>query len=148
LLCIGNPARGDDGLGPAFGERFEAMGLSGVTVDSCYQLSVEDAVDVAEHDTTVFVDADASCAPPFRVVRVAPATEATFTTHFVSPGEVLGLAKQCFGASGEAWLVGVRGYVFEPFVLALSEGAKANLEEAVKAVAEMVRNRSFHQVGG
>ena len=54
---FGNPARGDDGLGPALIERLDALALEGVTTDSDYQLTIEDAALVAEHDVVVFVDA-------------------------------------------------------------------------------------------
>jgi hypothetical protein len=44
-------------LGPAAAEELERMAFDGVTVDANYQLTVEDAQSVAEHDVVVFVDA-------------------------------------------------------------------------------------------
>ena len=57
LIGYGNPAREDDGLGPAAAQAIEKLGIEGVSVDSNYQLTVEDAASAAHHDVVVFVDA-------------------------------------------------------------------------------------------
>ena len=65
LFGYGNPGRLDDGLGPAFIEAFEGRDLENVTLDADYQLTVEDAAAVAEHDVAIFVDASVNGAEPF-----------------------------------------------------------------------------------
>jgi hydrogenase maturation protease len=57
LLGYGNPGRLDDGLGSELAARVQALGLPGVTVDSDYQLCLEDAEAVSRHDVVVFADA-------------------------------------------------------------------------------------------
>src|SRR3989339_2081336 len=57
VICYGNPAREDDAIGPSIAEDLEKLNLSGIAVDSDYQLTVEDAALVAEHDVVIFVDA-------------------------------------------------------------------------------------------
>jgi hydrogenase maturation protease len=145
VIGIGNPARGDDGIGPALAAVLEASGLPGLTVDAAYQLSVEDAYDVAQADVVVFADADLSCAPPFRLTRVEPAPGDGFTSHSCTPGAVLALARERFDARCEAWLLGVRGYEFEPFVESLSDGARTNLAPAVDAIGAMIRSGCFEE---
>ena len=58
LIGYGNPGRLDDGLGPAFAKAVEALHTPGVTVEANYQLAVEDAHAVAQHEIVVFADAD------------------------------------------------------------------------------------------
>jgi hypothetical protein len=43
MLAWGNPGRLDDGLGPALADVAVTWGLTQLTVDSDYQLQVEDA---------------------------------------------------------------------------------------------------------
>ena len=49
LIGFGNPGRLDDGLGPALADAIEKLALPGVTVESNYQLTVEDAAEIAKH---------------------------------------------------------------------------------------------------
>ncbi|MCU0727503.1 MAG: hydrogenase maturation protease, partial [Planctomycetes bacterium] len=65
LIGFGNPGRRDDGLGPAVAQAVEGWGIPGVTVESDYQLHVEDAAAVSEHDAVIFADAAAAGPEPF-----------------------------------------------------------------------------------
>ncbi|VGO14536.1 hypothetical protein PDESU_03099 [Pontiella desulfatans] len=69
VIGYGNPGRLDDGLGPAFAERIQGLGLSGVTVESNYQLNIEDAELVSRYDTVVFADASVDAAGSARTLR-------------------------------------------------------------------------------
>ena len=144
ILAWGNPGRGDDGLGPAFAGLLAAYAAPGLTVDSDYQLQVEDAAEIARHDRVLFVDADRAGEGPFRFRRLAPtAGVPSFTTHSVAPGELLALARGLFGAAPEAWLMGIRGYRFDEFVEELSAPARANLAAAVGFVREAIHDGVF-----
>ena len=46
----GNPARGDDGLGPAMAAALEDLDIPGITIESNYQLVIEDTVALSEHE--------------------------------------------------------------------------------------------------
>lgn len=131
LIGYGNPGRLDDGLGPAVAESVAAMRLPGVTVDSGYQLNVEDAESIARHDVVVFADAaDRGRRVSFR--RLAAVEDGSFTTHSVSPEQALGLARKLFGARTQAYVLAIRGYEFNEYEERLSERARANLAEAVR----------------
>ncbi len=129
VIGYGNPGRLDDGLGPALAEALEEFERPGVTVDADYQLTVEDAAAVADHDVVIFVDAAVTGREPFFVERVTPRADLGFTTHDVDPATVLGLARDLFGATARGYTVGIRGYEFNEFGEKLSERARANLEE-------------------
>ncbi len=143
VLAVGNPARADDGLGPALAEALERLALPGVTVQAGYQFDAEDAWLVARHPIVVFVDAAAEGPAPFAFARVEPAADTSFTTHGLTPGIVLGLARDCFGWQGEGWILGIRGVSFEPFVERLTGEASAHLEAALAFLAEGLRSGTF-----
>ncbi len=140
---FGNPGRLDDGLGPAFIDALEAAPPSGVTLDSDYQLNVEDANLVAVHDLVVFVDAAVSGPEPYSFRPVEPQTELSFSTHSVSPAGVLGLARDTFGRCPRAFVLGIRGYAFNEFGEALSAKAQLNLRAALDFFLELLRDENF-----
>ena len=148
LVGYGNPGRLDDGLGPALARAVEAMDLPGLTVEADYQLTVEDAARVAEHDIVVFADADTSGAEPFAVrrIRAAESDRVSFSTHSIRPEGVLALARTLFDAEPEAYLMGIRGYEFNAFGEGLSDAARANLGRAIAYVEEAVGQGSFREV--
>ncbi len=84
-----------------------------------YQLNIEDAIEVAEHDVVWFVDASRTGAAPFTVNEITPAATLEFTSHLVRPEAILAMARQYYGGAPHAFLLGVRGYEFE-FVEALT----------------------------
>ena len=145
LLGYGNPGRCDDALGPALAEAIEKMGIPGVVVDSDYQLVVEDAHAVAHCDVAIFADADATGPEPFSFRRVEPTDDRIvgFSTHSVSPTEVVTLAREMFGAKAVAFVLGIRGYMFEEFGERLSDKARENLAAATTFIAQELRNGTF-----
>lgn len=143
VIGYGNPGRLDDGLGPALAQRLEALGLPGVAVEADYQLTVEDAYDVAQHDVVVFADATTEGEAAFTFRRLQPAAGVTFSSHSVSPGSVLRLAADSFGATTEGYVLAVRGYEFNEFGERLSAPAEANLEAALAFITEALREGRF-----
>ena len=138
VLGYGNPGRQDDGLGPAAAERIDALRWPHVTAYDNYQLNIEDAVEVAEHDVIWFVDASRTGAAPFTVEAIAPAATLEFTSHLVRPEAILAMARQYYGGAPHAFLLGVRGYAFE-FVEALTPAASDNLRLAVEMLEKRLR---------
>jgi hydrogenase maturation protease len=138
VLGYGNPGRQDDGLGPAVAAAIDALGWPNVTAYDNYQLNIEDAVDVAAHEIVWFVDAARSGSSPLAVTELAPAPAIGFTSHIVPPEAILAIARQCYGATPQAFLLGIRGYGFE-FVEALTAGAADNLRAAVALLTDRIR---------
>lgn len=147
VIGYGNPGRLDDGLGPALAEMLARRGLPGVTVDADYQLTVEDAAAVAEHDLVVFADAAVSGTAPFWVRRVTPEARWTFTTHSVAPESVLGMAREMFGATAPGYALGIRGYAFDEYGEGLTPQAKANLDAAAAYLELALQNGDLREVG-
>ena len=142
VLVIGfrNPGRLDDGLGPAVAAALEPLELPGVTVDSDYQLTVEDAATMQEFDAVLFVDAAVCGTEPFYVAEVQPRdTQVSFSTHSIDPRGVMTLARDLFQASPKAYIVGIRGYEFNEFGERLSEDAQANLQAAREFLVDVLK---------
>jgi hydrogenase maturation protease len=132
FLCYGNPARLDDGLGPAFGEAMEKIAPPGVNVEADYQLMLEDVKTASEHDLVIFVDASVSGDLPFSLRPVRPRGTLTFSSHSLEPEHVLSLAEGLFGRKPEGYAFGIRGYVFDDFGEQLSTDAQTNLASALQ----------------
>jgi len=146
IYGYGNPGRLDDGLGPAFADAFETMHLKGVTVDSNYQLSIEDAAAVQEHNVVIFADADTAGAGPFFFKRIEPKAEISFSTHSVKPEALLALAQEYLGSAPvEGYLLGIRGYEFNEFGEKISDMAKQNLQAAVEFVQKVLQEQNFSE---
>ncbi|MBZ0267839.1 hydrogenase maturation protease [bacterium] len=147
----GNPGRRDDGLGPALADRLDGSGAppggEGVTVERAYQLQVEDAALVAEHDVVVFVDAHRSCPAPFEMQRLVPRGSVRFSTHSMAPQDVLAFAREQLGCRTEGFLLGIRGYEFDEYGEGLSRKATENLAAAVEVLRGWLRDGSLAKDG-
>ena len=147
LIGYGNPGRLDDGLGPALAKAVEQLDLPRVTVDADYQLTVEDAADVAKYDVVIFADADTTGPEPFRVKRIeAGVGHLSFSSHSASPQDVLSLARELFNAEPAGYILGIRGYKFNEFGERLTGKARENLAAAVAYVEAAVREGIFREV--
>ena len=141
----GNPGRLDDGLGPALVRELAGRGVE-ATLETAYQLQVEDAALVAEHGVVVFADADAACAAPFELRPLSPRASTAFSTHSVAPDAVLGLAQEHFGGPVAGFVLGIRGYEFDDYGEKLSPGARANLAAAADYMCRALRDGSLQAV--
>ena len=138
VLGYGNPGRQDDGLGAAAVAEIETLNWPNVTAYDNYQLCIEDAIDVAEHDVVWFVDASRVGASPFAVTELSRATSVEFTSHLVRPEAILAMAEQYYNSTPCAYLLAIRGYEFE-FIEALTPRATDNLRLAVDALVHQIR---------
>lgn len=147
-IGYGNPGRLDDGLGPAMAEMLEALALPGVTVDADYQLTVEDAAAVAQHDAVVFMDAAVTGPEPFSFQRVVPddRSAVTWSSHSLEPAMLMALARDLFGAGAEGFVLAVRGYEFDDFGERLCDRARDNLAAALQFLVPVLRDRRLGAV--
>jgi len=145
VFGYGNPGRQDDGLGPAAAAGIEALGWPDVTAMDNYQLSIEDAVDIAAHDVVWFVDAARVGAAPFSVTRLTPAATYEFTSHLIRPEAILALADRCYGRTPKAFLLAIRGYEFA-FIEAITPQAEQNLKSALGALSILIRTAQMEVV--
>ncbi|MCC7390660.1 MAG: hydrogenase maturation protease [Phycisphaerales bacterium] len=138
VIGYGNPGRGDDGIGPAMIDRLDREAIAGVRTISAFQLQVEHAAELATAARAVFIDASLD-GPPCDLRRVEPEPTTSFSTHSVSPGQVLALARDVFGWTGEALVLAVRGEVFDQFLEQLSPAAEAAMEAALRLLVPILR---------
>ena len=130
LIAYGNPARGDDGLGPAFSDWAAGAGFAGLSVRERFQLSVDEALWISDAARVVFVDAAIDGAAPFRFRRARPDALHPLSTHAASPETVLALAETLYGAAPDAFVLEIAGYAFGDIREGISPEAKANLDAA------------------
>ena len=136
VIGCGNPARGDDGLAPAFLARLDQLCLPGVETRNQYQLCVEDAMDMSDYGEVVYVDASLDAPHPFEFAPLADDALMHLDTHTVSPGALTYLARTLFGVTASFSVLAIRGYCFEPFTETISGQARENLRQAVAWFAE------------
>ncbi|MCF7848453.1 MAG: hydrogenase maturation protease [Kiritimatiellales bacterium] len=139
VIGYGNPGRLDDGLGPAFAEKVQALELPGVAVDSDYQLNIEDADAVAKHGIVVFADASVDAVEPFDFQPLEPKhAGVSFSSHSIAADALLGLAIDLFHCTPQAYMMAIRGYEYNEFGERLSEQAESNLDAAVEYFSDWV----------
>jgi hydrogenase maturation protease len=127
----GNPARGDDALGPLLVERIDALALPGVECLTDFQLQVEHALDLQDRQRVLFVDASVDAPAPFAVTAIGPVQDASFTTHAMSPQAVLQVYQDLQDqAPPPCWQLAIRAEGFE-LGEDLSPAAAAHLEAAL-----------------
>ncbi len=143
VIGYGNPLRGDDAIGPAVAQAFEAAdALDRTRAIVCHQLTPELAERIAGVDLVVFVDAAVDIAPGTVAVRQlhgAP-TPSWGMGHIASPTALLELARALYGHSPDAFLVlvGVSSLALSE---SLSDIAAAALPDAIAAVRRLVSDR-------
>lgn len=145
LIGFGNPAREDDGLGIAVAEAVEKMEIEGVSVDSNYQLTVEDAATIAEHDIVIFADASIEGEEPFSFFEIIPSEDPKMDSHSMEPDSLMGLAKEAFNAKAEGYMLGIRGYSFSMFTETMTKKALENLEKTLNFLLPMLRSGTIYK---
>jgi len=131
ILAAGNPARQDDGLGPAAAEALQD--LAGVQVDCGFQYNIEDCEAISRAAWVVFVDALASEGDqPWEFEPVEQVQSPGYTSHAVHPSELIALTEEVFGMRIPAWTMGIRGRSFEMFEEGLTPEGQIHLDAAVQ----------------
>lgn len=141
ILACGNPARGDDALGPRLIERLEERPELAAGADLLwdFQLQIEHALDIAGRDRVLFVDAAAAGPEPYAVLPVSPQPAIGASTHALSPGAVLEvLTWVTDDPPPDCRLLAIRGHNFA-LGAPLTRAASRHLEAALAWVAGWVR---------
>ena len=105
--------------------------MPGIRFEANYQLNIEDAELISEHDLVVFADASTEEIDDILLTRVTGEDGVTFTTHSASPAYIYRLCEQLFGKAPETFLLHIRGYEWE-LGEEMSRGGRVNLEKAVR----------------
>ena len=138
LLAVGNEGRAVDGLGWAFARRVEALPAFDGDVEYRFQLQVEDALLAADYELVLFADACREQLPDgFDYLRCEPQEKVAYTTHFLTPGAVLSLSSDLYGAVPAAYLLRIQGEVWD-LEIGLSPAARQHLERAVEWISDQL----------
>ncbi|KZY45836.1 hypothetical protein A3732_01150, partial [Oleiphilus sp. HI0050] len=107
FIGYGNPGRQDDGLGPALIKALEDDSILAdkVSLSSNYQLTVEDAYDITQYDTVVFVDASLDSSPPFSFNEASANDQQSRCIVCFCVGLVLGLLCVLYETKPEAFIL-------------------------------------------
>ncbi len=136
----GNPGRQDDALGIRFIELMETWikenDIQNISFDSNYQLNIEDADTISEHDIVFFVDASMEQLESFEISEVEHSNaQVEFTMHAISPGVVLSLCQQIYKKVPQTYLIHIKGYKWElEFDKGLTKKAEKNLNDALEFI--------------
>ncbi len=127
IIGIGNSGRQDDGLGWAFLEEIEQKWPDLDKLEYRYQLQIEDAELISHYERVLFVDADLNQHEQGFEIRPVQAMAGTsFTTHEMSPGNVLDLCQKIYKKSPDCFILAISGVSFE-LELGLTETGERNL---------------------
>lgn len=145
VIGVGNPARGDDGVGPAVAACVEAdPRVAGTVVRSVTQLTPELAADVSEASVVVIADARVGAAAGEvdwgPVEASEPGVPGPFS-HHLTPAALCQLAGVAFGRVPPAFVVGVGAGGFDAGA-PLSGPALAAVPHALDVVVALVTGRA------
>jgi hydrogenase maturation protease len=133
VIGIGNPLRGDDGVGWHLAGTLAEH--SDLTIAMVHQLTPELAADLVNRSGVLFIDAWlAAAADPAEEARpqlrpVASAPTGPGTSHHLEPGALVALADLLFGSRPAATILLVPAFAF-PHGTAMSASQAALLPEA------------------
>ena len=138
----GNPGRQDDGLGIALVDQLEAWArenqLSDIKFDNNYQLNIEDAEAISNHDVVIFADASEEEIDDFCLSVVDGTGKLAFTTHAASPAYILKLCQELFQKDPLVLLLHIKGYEWD-FKESLSSRAKDNVQAAFEYMTDILK---------
>lgn len=141
VVCVGNTARGDDGVAHTVASQLALEQLPSTTrIISSMGLDIAMAADVAQASFVIMVDAVRRTEPAVTIASVTAAPPSTATGHGIDPSGLLSLAESLYGHLPQAVLVEVAAPEME-HKDGLSRIAQAAAVEAACAVADLVRAR-------
>jgi len=144
LLGIGNNGRSDDALGWKFVEEFTSQ-QELFDVEYRYQLQVEDALQITEYDTVIFVDAShTQYTNGYSFYECTPNRKDTFTTHSLEPETVLWLANDLFNQLPKAYVMAISGMEWE-LHQGLTEAAQLNFERAIEHFKNWISENKYKE---
>lgn len=135
IFGIGNPARGDDGVGYEFVTRLKENGK--YHLKHSYQLNIEDAELISHYKKIIFIDAAIDIREDLEVLNLVPKSATSFTTHSLDIPSVLSLCQEVYHRTPNTLLIKIKGSNFE-LGDRLSDPANRGLETALSRLPEII----------
>ena len=134
LLGIGNPTRGDDGVGWEIVRLIDLIGLPDLETRVSQQLGLELLEEWDRFERVLFVDADPSI-EDFSLERIENIDSPTSSTHHLRPEVMLRLSEDLYGGSPQLFLCRVPAHNFG-FDESLSIYTRRQAIQATRAIKE------------
>jgi hydrogenase maturation protease len=136
VIGIGNPLRGDDGVGWAVVEALASVAAAwGITAVHTHQLLPELIDDFRCASQVIFVDASVAGEPgTIAVTPIQSATNGPAASHQMHPGVLLALGVKIYGRMPTAHLITITGQDF-----GYTETLSAPVVQAVTAVLHQIQ---------
>lgn len=133
VIGIGNPLRGDDGIGALLADQVGGR--------SVQQLTPELAAELAELEAVLFIDAWlAPAGAAARLTQISPAVGAV-GSHRLEPAQLLAISQALYGRAPQAHLLRVPAYGFDHGT-ALSAELQAALPAARALLHQWMRDHA------
>jgi hydrogenase maturation protease len=116
IIAYGNPLRSDDGVAWRVADALEAKRPAAeVELLRVHQLAPEVAETISHFNAVIFVDAAEGTgeAGEVQCQEVSPSADGARYSHHLTPGAVVALSKDLYGASPRAFSVTLTGESFE-----------------------------------
>jgi hydrogenase maturation protease len=136
IFACGNPSRGDDALAPTLISQLPD--IPNIIIIEDFQLQIEHALDLNKVQQAIFIDAAISGETPFSFYPIQPSLQVSYTSHALSPEEVLGVYQKTFQIPPPpSFVLAIRGFSFE-LGDPLSKTAQLNLQYALKYLCQVL----------
>lgn len=148
VIAYGNPLRCDDGIAWQAAEKLRRKFASNteVSIICVHQLTPELAQDASSAGTVVFLDAAENVEPGAAMCQaIASSAGELHFSHRLTPGHVLALCDQLYGASPRGFLISIHGENFDHGETRSAAAMKA-LPQVVTAVTDLVKRAEQFQV--
>lgn len=139
VIGYGNTLRSDDGIGPIIAKKIANAHLPGVRSLYLHQLTPELALDIAEVELVIFVDATlVAIAPDVRVSPLQPLSSIEIASHQSDPRMLLTLAQTLYNHCPKAWWIAVPGENFE-LGETISPLARRGMIQALRQIDSLIK---------
>ncbi len=138
VLAIGNPLRGDDGVGWRAAQHLNALADGkALEVVTCHQLTPELAELMAGAQRAIFVDAAVDVpAGEVRCEAVHPGSETGGFSHHLTPCLLLSYTRSLFHKCPKAFQISIGGKSFG-YSESLSEEARASFAAFIRTIKNL-----------
>ena len=108
-------------------------------------MQVEHVMDLHAYRMVLLIDADQSQSSVIRFYQVEEETSTSYTTHGMSPGQLLAVYRQMYDLQAPpTFMLAIRGYEFE-LGAPLSSRARENLIHAKKFLLQLLECENIEQ---
>ena len=145
VFCWGS--RGDDALGEEIYQALQKhprLRCQQWPIRLVYdqQLNYEHALDLLDATLCLFVDASRTCAAPYEFLPIEANECISFTTHQLSPEQLIYITKSSFDKFVPAFFLQIRGYEYS-LGAAMSAESKQNMQQALEFLDLLFTDCSF-----